>query len=80
MARKFKVEGTKAFKLWAIGLLFFGLWCVKDGWFPSEEKIRMHGPPHAPKSHDAFYDFNHTLAYIALSASSICAIIHRIVR
>lgn len=42
MARRYKVEGTKDFLYWSIGLLLLGLWAVKDGWFPSQRTLRDH--------------------------------------
>lgn len=42
MGRRYKVEGTKDFLYWSIGLLLLGLWAVKDGWFPSQRTLRLH--------------------------------------
>ena len=42
MARKYDVHGTKDFMVWAIILAGLGLWCVKDGWFPSESVLERH--------------------------------------
>ena len=42
MARKYQVEGTNDFLIAAIVLLGFGLWCLKDGWFPSAEVETRH--------------------------------------
>ncbi len=44
MARRFHVQGTNDFLVWAVALLALGLWCVKDGWFPSESVLERH--PH----------------------------------
>ena len=44
MARRFRVQGTNDFLVGAIVLLVLGLWCVKDGWFPSEATLKKH--PH----------------------------------
>ena len=44
MARRFRVQGTNDFLVWAIALFALGLWCVKDGWFPSEATLKKH--PH----------------------------------
>lgn len=76
LARQYKVEGTKAFLYWSLGLLAIGLWCLKDGWFPSQEIRDKHGPP----SWERFYTFNRSLAVISLSASAVCAYVHRLVR
>jgi hypothetical protein len=76
MARRFKVEGTKAFLHWSIGLLILGLWCIKDGWFPSQTKIDEKTAAELA----SFVLFNKSLAYICIPASAICAYIHRIVR
>ena len=153
MARRFNVQGTNDFLVWAVLLLVLGLWCVKDGWFPSQTVLDKH--PHeilikaeqdstvaevfvkngelirpeqpiarltesgkkedrilkgtlVPGSHenfqvnavlagkgevvkagqvvvnlspnDTFYTFNHTLAFLALLGSLICAVIHFLVR
>ena len=42
MARKYDVHSTKDFLVWAILLLALGLWCAKDGWFPSESVKERH--------------------------------------
>ncbi|MCX6996032.1 MAG: biotin/lipoyl-binding protein [Kiritimatiellaeota bacterium] len=52
MARKFDVYGTKDFMFWAIILAAWGLWCVKDGWFPSESTLERH-PPQVPITAEA---------------------------
>ena len=78
MARQYNVEGTKTFFYWSIALLILGLWCVKDGWFPSESVLAKH-PLGDPQS-VGFYRFNRVTAFLTLTASAICAYIHRIVR
>ena len=77
MARRYKVEGTKAFLYWSLGLLAIGLLCLKDGWFPSQYYIQKHGLPSAG---DHFYTFNRSLALVSLVASAACAYVHRLVR
>ena len=42
MARKFNVPGTSDFLVVAVALLGLGLWCAKDGWFPSEATMEKH--------------------------------------
>ncbi len=42
MARKYKIEGTRDFLYWSIGLLLLGLWALKDGWFPSAKVLKDH--------------------------------------
>lgn len=42
MARRFKVEGTNDFLIAAVVLAALGLWCVKDGWFPSKSVLTKH--------------------------------------
>ena len=74
MARKFRVEGTKTYLYWSLGLLVLGLWSVKDGWFPSAGVMQAHPPG------DHFYAFNKSLAILSLTASAICGFIHKIVR
>jgi len=44
MARRFDVKGTNDFIVWAVVLFALGLWCVKDGWFPSQATLDKH--PH----------------------------------
>ena len=44
MARRFNVQGTNDFLVWAVVLFGLGLWCVKDGWFPSQTVLDKH--PH----------------------------------
>lgn len=147
MARRFHVQGTNDFFVWAIVLLALGSWCIKDGWFPSQATLDKH--PHqveikaaqagtvkdvfvkhgeliraeqpvvrleltetnaevmlkatvqgeiagvlAEKGasvarnqtvatvlpEDTFYTFNHSLAFLALLGSLICAIVHFLVR
>lgn len=76
MARTYHVHGTKTFLYWAIGLLLLGLWCVKDGWFPSESVVLKH-----PLDSDAsFYLFNKTTAVLTLIGSAVCAYIHWVVK
>lgn len=70
------MEGTKTFLYWAIGLFLLGLWCVKDGWFPSASVLAKH-----PLDTDAsFYIFNKSLAVLSLIGSAICAYIHWVVK
>lgn len=76
MARRFQVKGTDTFFYWSIGLLILGLWCVKDGWFPSQSIIDRKTEEELKN----FVLFNKSLALICLPASAICAYIHRIVR
>ncbi len=78
MARRYKVEGTKSFLFWAIMLLVLGLWCVKDGWLPSEAVLTKH--PLADAESVRFYTFNKSLAIISLIGSGICAYIHSMVK
>ena len=76
MARRFHVEGTKAFLIWALILLVLGLWCVKDGWYPTVDVLKDH-----PMDKDAsFYLFNKSLAILSLIGSAICGYIHFIVK
>jgi hypothetical protein len=76
MARKYHVEGTKTFLVCAVGLLLFGLWCVKDGWFPAESVVLKH-----PLEKDAsFYLFNKSLAIFSLIGSAVCGYIHAMVK
>jgi hypothetical protein len=76
MARKAYVEGTKTFLFWGLGLLFLGLWCVKDGWFPSDAMALKH-----PIDTDTnFYLFNKSLAFLSLVGSAICGYIHLVVK
>jgi hypothetical protein len=76
MARKCHIEGTKKFLVFAIGLLMLGLWCVKDGWFPSEATLLRH-----PLDKDtSFYLFNKSLALLSLIGSAICGYIHLVVK
>lgn len=77
MARKYHIEGTRAFLIWAVVLLALGLWCVRDGWFPSEATLATH-PPGKPD--DNFYVFNKSLAVLSLAASVVCGYVHLLVR
>jgi len=45
MVRRYHIQGTNDFLVWAVVLLALGLWCVKDGWFPSSATLEKH--PHA---------------------------------
>lgn len=78
MARQYDVKGSKNFLAWAIGLLLLGLWCVKDGWFPSESVLVRH-PLSDPES-VRFYAFNKSLAIFSLIGSVVCGYIHRLVK
>ncbi len=42
MVRKYNVKGTNDYLIFAIALLAFGAWCVKDGWFPSPVVLKKH--------------------------------------
>ena len=74
MARTYRVQGTKTFLYWSLGLLVMGLWCVKDGWFPSVAVLQKH------PTGDDFYLFNKSLAILTLIGSAVCGYIHRLVR
>lgn len=80
MARKYEVEGTRTFLIWAIVLAVLCLWAVRDGWFPPESKILAHGTPAEPHDGDHFYAFNRTLAYLSGIGSLVCASIHKFVK
>lgn len=76
MTRRYQVRGTRQFLMWSLILLGLGIWCVKDGWFPSEA-IRT--------SKDAaelarFILFNKSLAILLLIGSAICGYIHMVIR
>lgn len=76
MARRFHVEGTKTYLYWAVGLLLFGLWCVKDGWFPSASVLEHH-----PMDTDStYYLFNQSLAVLSLVGAAICGYVHHVVK
>lgn len=76
MARKYNVEGTKAFMIWGIVLLLLGIWCVMDGWFPSESTVTAHPLDKA----SSFYAFNKSLAILSLVGAAICGYIHLVVK
>ncbi len=76
MARRYHVEGTKTFLLWAVGLLVLGLWCVKDGWFPAESVLLKHPLDKA----GSFYLFNKSLAVLSLVGATVCGYIHMLVK
>lgn len=42
MARVYKSEDTGDLIYWAVGLLLLGVWCVKDGWYPSKDVLEKH--------------------------------------
>lgn len=75
MARQFHVPGTKKYLIIALCMLVFGLWCVMDGWFPSEEVLAKH-----PPGEDSFYLFNKSLAILMLVGAAVFGYIHYIVR
>lgn len=76
MARRYHVQGSKQFLIWAVVLLVVGLWCVRDGWFPSEATKA------AKSAHELanFLLFNKSLAVLMLIGSAICGYIHTVVR
>ncbi len=76
MARTYQIEGTRTYLYWAIGLLLLGLWCVKDGWFPSESVLLKH--PLDTDTH--FYLFNKTTAVLSFLGSAVCVYIHWVVK
>lgn len=76
MARKYHVEGTKTFLIWALVLLALGLWCVWDGWFPSAKVLEAHPLDKG----GSFYLFNKSLAILSLIGAAVCGYIHMMVR
>lgn len=80
MPRRFHVEGTRTYLKVSVTLLALGLWCVKDGWFPSAATLEKHPLWNAQGHLDHFYTFNRSLAFFSLIGSAICAYIHRVVR
>ena len=42
MVRKYNVKGTNDYLIFALALLAFGAWCLKDGWFPSPAVLSKH--------------------------------------
>lgn len=44
MATEQKKALSKELLLIAAGLLLYGLWCIKDGWFPSPSVLQRHPP------------------------------------
>lgn len=44
MARRFHVQGTNDFLIIGVFIFVLGLWCLKDGWFPSASVLERH--PH----------------------------------
>ncbi|HOW97246.1 MAG TPA: hypothetical protein P5567_05490 [Kiritimatiellia bacterium] len=76
MARRYHVQGSKHFLIAAIVLMLLGLWCVRDGWFPSEA-VRAEKTAHELAS---FMQFNKSLALLLLVGSVICGYIHTVVR
>ncbi len=76
MARRHHVEGTRTFLYWAVGLLLLGLWCVRDGWFPSGDTLLKHPLDTAA----SFYLFNKSLALLSLVGSAVCGYIHWLVK
>jgi hypothetical protein len=80
MARRYQVEGTKSYLVGSICLALLCVWAIRDGWFPTESKIEMHGTPDNPHPGDHFYHFNRSLTYLSGIGSIVCAIIHRFVK
>jgi len=76
MARKYHVEGTKSFLIWAVVLAAVAIWAVMDGWFPSEGTLTEH--PLASSS--SFYLFNKSLALLSAVGAAICGYIHTVVK
>jgi hypothetical protein len=78
MARQYRIQGTREFLIWSIGLGLLCVWAIRDGWFPTESTITKHGPPDQPL--DSFYLFNQSLAVLSGVGTVVCAVIHRIVK
>lgn len=76
MARAYRIRGSNQYLIWALVLLALGLWCVRDGWF-TPERIKQEKTPQELKN---FVLFNKSLAVILLTASGVCAYIHRVAR
>ena len=77
MARRYHVEGTRRFLYWGVVFLVIGLWCVKDGWFPSADVLVRHP---LGKVGDSFYLFNKSLAILSLLGAAVCGYIHKVVK
>jgi multidrug resistance efflux pump len=42
MARKYKIEGTRDYLYWAIGMMALCLWAVRDAWYPPPSVLEKH--------------------------------------
>ena len=80
MARQFHVPGTQTYFIMSLILLGLGIWCLKDGWFPSAAVLAKHAVWDEAGRLDHFYSFNRSLSVLALIGSAVCAYIHRVVR
>jgi multidrug resistance efflux pump len=54
--RKYQVKATKDFLVLALIFFFLGLWAIKDGWYPSESRLRDH-----PKRIEIPFEINGTV-------------------
>ena len=76
MGRRYPVQGTKSFLITAIILLALCIWCIMDGWFPSQATLDKHS-----LTEDAnFYLFNKSLAILSAIGAIICGYIHLVVK
>lgn len=42
MARRYDIERNRSLLYWGIGLFLLCIWCVRDGWFPTDSKAKEH--------------------------------------
>lgn len=74
MARQHNVEGTKSYLIAAIALALFSIWCIRDGWFPTEAIKEKHKPE------ESFYLFNQICGVASLIGAIVCGYIHKVVK
>ncbi len=83
MARKFHVEGTKTFLIWAIILAVLAIWHIWDGWFPRASWVERY--PDVPETwYDfglrEFYTYNRVTGVLLSIAAVVLAYIHKVVK
>ncbi len=75
MARRFHVEGTRAFLYGSVVCAIIAAWHIKDGFFPSQHWLDKYPDPSA-----SFWLYNKFTGVIFAVATVVLAYIHRIVK
>jgi hypothetical protein len=83
MARRYEVQGTKAYLYAALVCAFFAVWHMVDGWVPQERWLAKY-PDFPATWYDLglyeFYAYNRWTGILFAIAAGVCAYIHKVVK